>query len=226
MGLLVIVVIGAIFWLQQFFQVSQVACVLDGRSCPENLTTYTTNFHGLPIFGYDYTTVLETTPFPLPILLTQVKKELPNKLHLEFSMQPLAYQLTTPERKLTISEAGRVFEESNLAAPIEVAVIPPLEQILASETQVQTNVHDCIKNLAKALTVHNLLQSKVSWVDKDTITLIMNGEQQTAILDCTNPAVAVRKLAVIVSSPEYQEKKATIKEIDVRFDLPVLRIQQ
>lgn len=210
----------------QFFQVSQIDCLLDEKPCPPELISYTDYFKGQPMFGTDYSQILTEHSYPLPILLQDVQKQLPNKLELHFTTQPLSYLLTSGERRLVISTTGKISEDPNLTAPVSIAVQPGLDQILETEHQVKASIHSCLNTFAEALTDSLLRQAKVSWVDKDTITLIMNGEQQTVFLDCEDPRTAINKLIFILAAPEFQEKKATIKEIDVRFDLPVLRMQQ
>lgn len=221
-----LLVFGVSNFFIQFFQVSQINCLVDEKPCPAELLSYTDYFKGQPMFGTDYSQILTQHSYPLPILLRDVQKQLPNKLELHFTAQPLSYLLTSGERRLVVSATGQIFEDPNLTAPVSIALQPDLDQILEAEHQVKATIHSCLNTFAEALTDPIVRLSKVSWVDKDTITLIMNGEQQTVFLDCEDPSAAINKLKFILAAPEFQEKKATIKEIDVRFDLPVLRMQQ
>lgn len=221
-----LIVIGIFSFLNSFFTVSTVECRIDQRSCPDELLGYMEHFKGLPIFGRDYSQVLQEHFYPLPILLTDTEKYLPNTVILHFTTQPLAYQLSIGDRKLTVSTGGLVFENPELTAPIAITVHSPFEQMTVSETQMQPAVHTCLISLVEQLQAANLPPAKVSWVDKDIITLIMDGEQQTIFLDCENPSSQVAKLSLLVSSPEYQDTRTSIREVDMRFDLPVLRMQQ
>jgi hypothetical protein len=54
----------------------------------------------------------------------------------------------------------------------------------------------------------------------------MDGEEQVVLLDCVDIEMQVAKLSILLRASEYQEKRTTIKEIDMRFELPVLRMLQ
>lgn len=219
--------LSGVFTLIQFvFQVKTVICRLDDQSCPIELQQYADQVVGRSMFGVDYSEVLAQQEYPLPTQLSSVKKQLPHQLELAFASQPLEYKLLVGEQVYSVSKTGALFTQTDLPAPITITVSQDFSQLTESEDQLQPSIHTCLHTLAQGLNTPSLKQSQLTWLDKDTITLIMNGEQQTIFLDCENPSTQLHDLQRILTSPEFQEKSADIKEIDMRFELPVLRMQQ
>lgn len=208
------------------FTIRQIDCILDKQSCPQNLQEQLEVLKGKSLFATDYANILHQSGLPLPVTLESVDKELPTTVSLEFVTQPLAYQLETSSGKFSISQSGIPFKETTVTVPITITLTPSLETILENPSLLKSNVHQPLLLLAQALQTEKMEISKVTWVDKDTITLIMDGEPQTVILDSHNPAAAVGKLKRIIASTEYRSVAQTVREIDLRFDLPVLRMQQ
>ena len=209
-----------------FFQIKQINCTLDAQACPDSVATALTVLEGKSLFLTDYSEILREKGLPLPITLHDVEKQLPQTISLAFKTQPLAYQLKTNDGMVAVSEAGLPFKENTIPAPITVELQPALGDILATPTQVRTDVHEPLKALSQALQTSKLRLSKITWVDKDTIILTMDKEQQTALLDTQDPQAAIAKLQLIVDSQEYQAVAENVREIDLRFNLPVLRMKQ
>jgi hypothetical protein len=214
---------GAASLIGIIFQVKETSCLLDSKSCPPELSAYTQNLVGQSMFGVDYAAVLSQFEYPLPLKLTKTEKYLPNRAVLQFETQALAYKLKSGDQVLTVSEVGQVFSDPNLQAPLTIALTPALETILVDQTHLKPELHSCLQELSSAFAKAKIPPGELSWLDKDTITLIMNGEQQTVFLDCEKPSQQLHNLTLILAAPEFQEKSETIKEIDLRFELPVLR---
>ncbi len=224
-GMLICLSIG-VYFISRLFSVFTVRCTLDGQPCPAELSSYAEHFVGQPLFGVDYGHVLQTTPYSVPLNINTIQKQLPNTLYVDFHIPPVAYQLQSGERSISVTDTGAAFENPALTAPLTIYTTVAPEELMTPNQTLQPTIHACITTLQTSLTRYNFKRGKLSWVDKDTITLIMDGEQQIIFLDCAAIGTQVAKLSLLLSSTEYREKQATVKEIDMRFDLPVLRMQQ
>jgi hypothetical protein len=225
-GLLILLAVYELKVVLNFVTVKHINCELDSQKCPASVVDALKILEGKSLFLTDYSEILREQGLPLPITLKTITKELPQTLNLTFVTQPLAYQLFTNEGMISVSESGLPFKENTIPAPVTIELTPPLASILASPTEVQPAVHQPLTALSHTLQESKVAVKKITWVDKDTIILIMNEEQQTAVLDVQDPQAAVRKLELIAVSPEYQAVEKNVREIDLRFNLPVLRMKQ
>jgi hypothetical protein len=209
-----------------FFRVQTIICTLDQQPCPTELHGYAGHLQGLPIFGYEYAQILNSKPYSLPLTIATVHKQLPSTILVDFHIPTLEYQIQSPDRKLSVTKSGTAYESPDLTAAFIVTTNLGADQFISAEKKIYQHIHSCISSLQTQLQQTNLLNTKVSWVDKDTITLIMDGEEQVVLLDCVDIEMQVAKLSILLRASEYQEKRTTIKEIDMRFELPVLRMLQ
>lgn len=229
-GFVVIILIGVAIFAGKMvissFSVKNIECQLDQQTCPESLTNSLTVLHGKPLFFTNYQSILQEQRVPLPVTLTQVKKHLPNTLNLEFSSQNLAYMIQTNEGTIAVSTTGVLFKDTTVLPPTTIEVKPELSSVLDPNHAIQAPIHTAFLELVTTLEKSDLPVKHISWVDKDTINLIMNDGQLNAVVDQKNPRVAIEKLELIIKSQEYQAVQENVQEIDLRFDLPVLRMRQ
>lgn len=225
-GLLGVAALFEVRFLIKFFSIKEISCQLDGKECPASVQQAVSVLKGKSLFATDYQEILREQSLPLPITLQSIKKHLPQRIELAFSTQTLAYQLLTSEGTVAVTATGIPFKENATQAATSIELKPTYSDVLASPEQIKPEVHEPLQKLANALQTTQLAVEKVSWVDKDTIILIMKSEQHTALLDASDPEAAIKKLQLILNSAEYQAVAPKVKEIDLRFTLPVLRMRQ
>lgn len=220
------IVIGVIYFIGTFFRVKTVKCTLDNEVCPEALQSSLNVLQNQSLFFVDLQKAATKNGIPVPATLTKLKKQLPHTVSVEFSSETLLYQLQTDQGMVAISSSGTVFHDIAERPPITIEVKPPLNQLITADGHLLPDMHQGLVAVVENLGKYQLPISHITWVDKDSILLIMNEGQLTGIIDSKSPNTELEKLQTILQSDQYQKVASTVKEIDVRFKLPVLRMKQ
>lgn len=222
---MVIVLLGT--W--QLFTIRHVSCTFpSGAACPDDLQQHlVSSFSGQYLFFNTVTDQLAQDPFASdPYQPVAIRRYLPNHLAFTFKPEPALYRFELPEaddstQQLLVTNNGTVLRSS------EVSTLPVVQWngealMTDDEKSIITAVHSPLQRIVSTLVSRQIEFERIIWNSPDEIIIALpNGRR--ALLDSTDPETSVLELEAIQDAPELDELEAPIREIDLRFRLPVLR---
>lgn len=155
--------------------------------------------------------------------VTSIKRQLPGTLILELEKQSSAYQLRaqqSPDIK-TISQTGLVIEGQTDSQLPNLILAPGVWQDFWAEGKPNPLYHQKLLHVFQAVKTSNLSSRALYLVDHQTLALYLtNG--QVALLDIDEFGTNLERLQLVERSLTSQPHPE-MQEIDVRYQLPVLR---
>lgn len=224
-GIGLLVVINQL--IANYFKVKQILCfVQNQQACsPQLISALEQSLLGQPMFFKDYLPVLVSSgKLTEPVSLVYVTKRLPDTLELGFQQELPLYIINYNNQQAVVSTSGRLFQHA--VATASNYFIINSQSDLSLNGMIQPDIHHTLSSLVTTLQELDLAVKDITWVDKSTIRLSMDERAVEAVIDSEHPKQELHKLAVIMKSREYQEFTEPVKEIDLRFTMPVLRTQQ
>ena len=216
--------LGYIMYTTQAFTVKSIDCVVKDNECSEGITTSLEKFKGRSIFFTDFEVevkqeILNQHP---GLSLVSLDKKLPGKLSLQFSqnLQGLVVQ-DQAGGFLYIDEYGYVIKDL-IPTSQTVAITLPNHVFdrVKGEGFLDREMVAGIWAVAENATQTELEYRRIFINDSGLVLIQLKGGLQ-AVLSLTEPE-KIRRLFQVVKGID-QEELETIREIDLRFKLPVMR---
>lgn len=217
-------------WLlvNNFCVTRAVRCTVGNQACnPAIQAELERSLVGESLFFTDYAQQLSTLPTLQSTQVIAIRKEIPQTLIVDLAEERPLYQLQLVEGKtLVVGEHGSLKNAGDSASDelprveLQTESTPLLEQ-LNNAPRLPAELHTVFKSLITALRDNHLAFRKISWFSEDEIRVQLDTYQ--AILDTQNPAGSIEALAQILSSEEVKQLPQPLREVDLRFTLPVLR---
>lgn len=203
--------------------IKNVEChVLNQPSCPSDLNQAVSSLQTHRMFFEDYSTTLAATPATsLPVSLVKIEKVLPDTIHVTFQSEPVLYSVLFEDSVRSVALSGKTF--SDVASPDTVITIEAAQPLLAEDNTIPPDIHHTILSILDTTEELRLPLTRVTWVDKSTIQLSMEDRAELFIVDSVSPRQQLYKLSLVLKSSEYREVPAVKQELDLRFNMPVLR---
>lgn len=205
-------------------RVTNINCQIEGLSCPEDLLQNLADLKGSSFFFTNFEKKLTNNQNRDTVyILTSVKKEFPSTINLNFTQEKIEYELIVENESKYIGISGKNLPHKN--NDIKLSIIWQKEDNIFEKNKVNSKYHNIFINVSKNL-------EKVT-VDKIILNLISDSEiimeiqgQPTYIFDIETIETQTKKVDTIIKARELEEIEEPILEIDMRFDLPVLRTRQ
>lgn len=209
--------------VQGWFAIQEVECQLDDSACPDAvrnrlnpLTNISYFFSNLPqetteILGdqaYAVLAVNRVRPWVVKVELTQIGTY---------------YQLNLPDgQQLQVTPAGATESPTTPSIPQVTVITTPAE--ILNNNQVYPQFHQAL-----SLAIQELNQQEISWRSITVVSLqeilIELDDGRRVIIDTTVTAKALQLIPSILAHESVQQLSPQIKELDLRFNLPVLRTE-
>lgn len=199
------------------FKIHVINCKVSGVNCNPELYQKLEVLKGESLFFVNLDKELANNEISTEtILLQNYQKQFPATISLEFKEEKVAYQLNFEESIQFISEFGNIL---------------PSNQNVNNLPQVNWNSgpsdesHEKIIKILKSVNDSNLKIEKVTRLSDDEINIEIKDNPKIIIdEEAINSKVGI--LVTLLNSREIKEFGEPIKEIDLRFNLPVLRTTQ
>lgn len=210
------------------FKIQSLNCQVGNQPCPTALQTeLETNLLGKSLFFTDFNRVLSKNSSFSEYTLVNSTKTLSGQLGLYLTDEPTLYQLklATGEVKL-ISTQGRIKfsspTQNDHAPTIDISTATGPTSLTSLESlQVPAEFHQPASQLINSLYKHEFPIQNIEWHSATEIKFLI--QEVTVILDQTDPEADIAALKQILQSAEVANLEKPVWEIDMRFDLPVLR---
>jgi hypothetical protein len=225
---LVIAGISSIFivlLLQFVFRVRHIECQIAHTACPPDLDQQVQVIKNQSLFFAHLDELITNATTVSPVTLVSIEKTLPNRVLLNFSEEKLAYILKTSDDKLyLVYQSGKIqLTETTDQAPLLSVFFPSSQYI--TNAHLEPDIHQKILILFELLYKHAIPIQNSSWQEPHSILLTLTNGIKVYV-DPDSSSRGIKALAAVLAAPETNDLKNTIEEIDVRFNLPVLRTRQ
>jgi hypothetical protein len=218
-GLVAAAIAGVIFGLS----IREVSCLVEGRSPAEShqVCEQLQELKGSRLLFRDFyqdsqTAKLLFVPTTKEAYdLERVNKSLAGVLELVLNDRPPLYRLEKEEQILMVTKAGG-FRENN--EQLEIPLVEDLADIYQEPT-----THQFLASFLQNLGEERQQISKITLVNFQRIKVRVPGFPQILLELNQDPQQAAKRLAIILKRLDPQQLDLALQEIDLRFELPVLR---
>lgn len=205
-----------------FAKVSHVECRMDGKNCPQELLEKISVLRGTSFFFGNFEDKLSKNKSTnLVYILESVKKKFPNTLDLFFKQEQVRYSLLILDKKEYIGESGIVLP-SEQDATKTMSVDWKSEEPIIQNTKVIGKYHTKFLTISQIFNQKSIENAHFIW-NSDQEILLNLPNQPVLIFDIETIETQIKKIDTIINARELEEIEGPILEIDMRFDLPVLR---
>lgn len=209
-----------------FFRVSKIECEIESKPCPSDIATKLDLYKGRSLFFTNYEEIFtkETTDHPI-YQIENIQKKLPGKLFVSLKREPVLYKIilfNDQQEKSEFSFGNSAVEIPNSSNQEKLAVEWKENYSPITNNLVEPNIHVGLVSLSNELQNMQIDQALLIWNTDSEIRLLIP-DKPDFIFDIETLQTQSKKIDTILSSRELDEFKDSAQEIDMRFDLPVLR---
>lgn len=223
--------IGIIAFLSIFFiyifgqKNSTIICKIVEQPCPDAFTEKITRVLTKKSFFFtDLTYEFQTEPLNSQVyLLEKVEKKLPSTLILTFSQEKALY-VVHQNGEYFVSQSGKILPNAQTSDQL-LSITFLEENKLVTDSTLNKDYHLLFATIAEKINKHTFVPAQVEWKSDQEITLFLPNMPKI-LLDIPAIQTKLDILDTIVYAREIEDRKATVLEIDMRFNLPVLRMKQ
>ena len=215
----IILVLIALF----FPKVKRMDCEINSQPCSEDITQYLDKLHNSRLFFVDHRSLLaEISNQTLPFRVINIRKILPNSLSFELESLPATYKLTLPDTQESygISSDGSFVPQSRETL---TEIFVPTQVVSNDEGRVNPAFNSTIVLILDAVPKSRLIE-KIVYKSPQEIQLYFLKSPMILVADPI-PVYALQHLDSILYTVEQTPLESPVKEIDLRFSLPVLRTE-
>lgn len=225
--LAVLIAVGLGIGIQQlsppWIPIKQVECSLDGQNCPQGLEQVVQSLVGTSFLFAPLEKYLQTPAAQL-YQLNEMKKIWPAKVEVSFNLKNATYDLQlADETQYVVADTGFAQQITNHPSLTKITNRYWTKPVMTQ--QVNPDLHQLAIRLK-----NNLEKNKISCRDiiihhPDKIELVLKPDLR-AMAEQNQLETQLTRLAIVLSELDLNAVDINIKEIDLRFKLPVLRTYQ
>lgn len=205
-------------------RITNVECTVDEKPCDTDFQTKLQKLKGKSFFFSPLEKLSHTEAFSAPTYTLQsIQKRFPGTIELNYSRESAQYAIKIEENTQYIGESGTVLpQESDFQ---QLTVIWNQEASPLSNNSVTDKYHALM--LAAALKLQKIptASPQLLW-NSDSEIILKIEKQPNFIFDTQTLETGLKKIDTILQARELAEVEGLITEIDMRYDLPVLRTAQ
>jgi len=206
------------------FRVTTITCKIDTAECPIEQSKKLTTLLGSSLFFSKTDTILATLNSDPTFIFDSEKKSFPGTLHLQFTKQNPLYYIKTPEEILTIYSSGFIKKNQHKKDPeLTTFIVDSIPGAIILEDSLNTSLHEYLSKFVKSLSTTALSYQKIT-LTNTTIKVILD-DQVIIFLDLKNADTRIKVVPLLINSNQVKEIGDTLREIDLRYTFPVLRIK-
>lgn len=218
-------VLMAGFGLTQL-RVHDVTCQDDRQQeCPTEVVSQLHSLKGQSLIFANIETQTSSLLAETPThRLKTIQKLFPDTVVIELESQQLLYQLKLlgQSEYRTVTDTGSVIVGGRTDGLILLVVSADLWDAWQSAGMVDPFVQESLSKLPLLLAESGIQTEALVLIDAQTLVMYLPNNQ-TAIIDTAELPGDLARLTVILDELQSQPLEQPIEEIDVRYDLPVLR---
>lgn len=209
----------------------KIECKLtSGLECPETLVTALNLWQGQPLIIADFSNLITNLDLPPGYTLSNVSKSIPSTLKLIFLEETAIFKITCLDcdgelaigthRHLLPNSTG---DENNTKLPI--FFISLNKQEIIANNQIKSEYFEPTENLAESLYKLGFVFQNGEWVSQSEIRINLNN-YPVAIFSHDRVSKQIAILELILKGDTLNQADTKITEIDLRYNMPVLRTRK
>lgn len=208
-----------------FARIENITCFIADDVCPEEIQNQLSALKGSSFFFTNSIEAASQLIVEAPIYSVEhIQKEFPNKITVFLSRENSHYKLSIYQQD---SSEEYYFGASGIALPskdvsTQLVVNWRARDIPIENEKINSEIHSKLSAVANELRNAEIESATLEWISDSEILLEIKSEPPF-IFDAETLQTQVQKIDTILSAREVDEFESQIKEIDMRFDLPVLR---
>lgn len=203
-----------------FTKISVVICQFKQDPCPDEIVKQL-NFQNKSIFFTDIEQSVQKIIFIKPIKLVEIKRYLPGKLSLSFTSVEYLYQLKFGNSYFSVDNDGNLYPAESQANLIMIEIEEQKFDQLVENSRLKPNYHGQLTRgldqLAKAQ-----MKIKQFFLTNDILVIKLENYPQL-LLTLDNFSQEIENFLLINQQIDVNQYQPSIMEIDLRFDLPILK---
>ncbi|GIK83802.1 MAG: hypothetical protein BroJett025_04240 [Patescibacteria group bacterium] len=208
-----------------FTPISAVECSVDSTACPQDLQNTADSLKNKSFFFSNFEKeLLKQQPTGLVYILESVSKKFPGTIQLTFKQEQVKYALLVAGEKKEVGDTGITLPAQSNETKI-VIIEWKHDAVVLADNAVITEYHKIFLPVAETLSKSVVEHHRLIWNSDTEILLELEG-QPLFIFDKQSIQTQIKKVDTIITAREIDEIEEPILEIDMRFDLPVLRTRQ
>jgi len=211
--------------------VKKIECKLSSSlECPETLVTALDSLQNQPLIITDFSNLIANLDLPPGYTLSNVSKSIPDTLKLIFLEEKALFKITCLDcegelaigthRHLLSNSAG---DENN--TELSTFFISSNSQKIIENNQIKPEYFEPAKNLAESLYKLGFVFQNGEWVSQSEIRINLNN-YPVAIFSHDQISKQIAALELILKGDALSQASAEITEIDLRYNMPVLRTRK
>lgn len=158
--------------------------------------------------------------------LESVKKQLPGTVIFELSQKaPLYRLLAEGDQKYLVTESGQLKTDNPRLKLPEARLFPGWSDSFDSLDLKAASTHYFLKQLIMTAAEEQLKIETINFESSTLIRIKLDSQLFVVLEKNSQPSLEMKRLAVIIDNLNFKEIDTGIKEVDLRFKLPVLRTQ-
>ncbi|MGD9129077.1 MAG: hypothetical protein PVJ09_01115 [Candidatus Woesebacteria bacterium] len=152
----------------------------------------------------------------------KIKKKLPNTLIIFLSQETPLYRLSfTEQQSYLVSQEGEIKLDDSGISLYTIEAGKDLWDTLILNKKVKASFHQFVKELLAVKMDFDF--QKIQYLNKFRTEIIIDEQLKVILEEKKDPREDIRKLNLILDQLDLNSIDLAIKEIDLRFNYPVLR---
>lgn len=208
-----------------FNKTNTIKCQIENSECPEVLIKNLNTLKGSSFFFSNIQKKLENNKTNDSIyILESISKKFPGTIKLYFKQEEIRYSLITSNKTFHIGNSGTTIPTESDYSEI-ISFTWKNEEVIINNNKINDDYHNKFLNISTNLSKNNLENTTITWVS-DSEIILKTPNKPPFIFDKQTIETQVKKIDTIMNARELEEIEEPILEIDMRFNLPVLRTRQ
>lgn len=221
-----VLLLGLVISLIVFFNqrtVESVSCLIESNPCPESIISSLHSLKGEPFFFSDLeiqaSTALQADPSHR---VAEIQKEWPATVIVQLQPSLPIYKVVLSNGEMTLITAEGFFVPKVSDAQVNVPLVHFIGDIELEETRVNAVTHERIKVLLHGLEVEKIAFQELELQKENLVLIIL--DNKIAIVSLETPVYDAKRLSLVLKELE-PDKLESVREIDLRYNFPVLRTE-
>ncbi len=224
--LLICVFVGAFLVVKEakMFTIQKIECKVGSEMCPTDLTNEWQKYIGKSIFFTDFTQLNQQLLQRHPnFTLLSLHKNLPNQISLQYQTIEIAYGIQTDNQPILLVNQTGLVTNSTTQTDLPVVQFPDAQYTAVPPgTTLDPVLHLQILQMLDMIKTQDIPSKTLRLVDNDQMELELTDNKKVE-LRRDDIASELIKLEYVLKTVNFSSFKEPIKEIDLRFQHPVLR---
>lgn len=215
----VIIFFVTFFLLFQISKIRKIECILVDAVCPSQLAEKL-QLDGSSIFFEDIEKSILLAVKDQPVVFDHLERKLPDKVIVYFDKTEFAYQLQFTDQLITVDELGNIFyTQEEVANQIEIK--DDLYPLLVENSKIKNKINNQLLLFFSKIEEADLKIEKISFNSKNTIAVQFR-DYPIVLFEPETIGAKISDL-LLIKKEQIDQIENEIKEIDMRFDFPILR---